>query len=59
ITSALTQGSCSLSGQKAKIGMDIPRGLRCTDGRTAAAVSIKPGAFINTMLNRILIALRS
>ena len=52
-------GSCTISGQKAKNRMDIPRRLRYIDVRTAAAVSVKPGAFINTMRKRILTGIRS
>ena len=57
--SVMMEDSYIISGQKAENRMDIPRHMRYMDVRTAAAVSINPNVFINTMLGRIQTGIKS
>ena len=49
ITSAMMEGSCAISGRKAKNRTAILRRWRSMAVRTAAAVSINPNVFTDTM----------
>ncbi len=42
ITSAMTEGNCGISGQRAKSRMATPRRWKYTGAQTAAAVNTKP-----------------
>ena len=59
ITSAMTEGNCAISGQKAKSRTAILRQWKYTAVRTAAAVSINPNVFTDTMRKRIQTAIKS
>ena len=53
------EGSCVISGRKAKSWTDTLRLWKSMAVRTAAAVSINPDACINTMLKKIRTGIRS
>ena len=59
ITSAMMEGSCAISGRKAKNRTAIPRRWRSMAVRTAAAVSINPNVFTDTMQKKIRTGIRS
>ena len=59
ITYAMMERNCAISGRKAKNRTAIPRRWKYTAVRTAAAVSINPNIFTDTMRKRIQTAIKS